>query len=452
MKRSKIIHRIARALLVTLAISPLWTTTAHAMEDKLVIVTSFPEDLTSVFQAAFERRHPGTRVEVLNKKTSAGVKYIQETAGSNTTDLFWVSAPDAFGVLKGKGLLQKYQPKSEGIPDMIGSFPINDPDGYFFGFAASGYGIMYNTRYIKAKDLPVPKEWDDLKDPVYFGHVGMSAPSRSGTTHLTVEAILQGEGWDKGWATMKEMAGNFKTITERSFGVPDGVNSGEFGLGIVIDFFGFSSKASGFPVEFVYPTITALVPANVGIVKDAPHPQAAAAFIDYLLSDEGQELLFDPKIQRLPVNPAIYAKAPEGLPNPFEDKSIGAAVKFDSDLSKGRYNLVNSLFDQLITFRAEELQAATRAVYDAEAALAAKPNAAAQALVAQARELITAVPVTEAEANDPAFAAVFAKKRKKPTDEVPERQAEVEQRWDSFARGNYAKAEELARQALAQAR
>ena len=451
MKTKIPVRHALRALLPALALCSLLGA-AHAMEDKLVIVTSFPEDLTGPFQAAFESRHPGTKVEVLNKKTSAGVKYIQETAASNTSDLFWVSAPDAFAVLKGKGLLQQYAPTSEGIPDVIGSFPINDPDGYFFGFAASGYGIMYNTRYMKAKDLPLPKEWDDLKDPVYFGHVGMSAPSRSGTTHLTVEAILQGEGWDKGWASMKEMAGNFSTITERSFGVPDGVNSGEFGIGIVIDFFGFSSKASGFPVDFVYPTVTALVPANVGMVKNAPHPEAAAAFIDFLLSDEGQAILFDPKIQRLPVKPAIYAKAPEGLPNPFEDNSIGAAVKFDSELSEGRYNLVNSLFDQLITFRMGELRAATEAIHDAAAALEKTPNADAQALLDQARELVAAIPVTEAEANDPAFAAVFEKKRKKATDEVPQRQAEVEQQWDSFARENYAKAEKLAREAAKLAR
>jgi spermidine/putrescine-binding protein len=275
----------------------------------------------------------------------------------------------------------------------------------------------------------------------------MSAPSRSGTTHLTVEAILQGEGWDKGWATMKELAGNFKTVTERSFGVPDGVNSGEFGIGIVIDFFGFSSKATGFPVEFVYPTITALVPANVGMVKNAPHPQAAGAFIDYLLSDEGQKLLFDPKISRLPVKPAIYAEAPPGLPNPFEDNSIGAAVQFDSDLSEGRYNLVNSLFDQLVTFRLGDLQAATAAVYAAEVTLAKKPNTQAQKLLDEARALIAAVPVTEAQANDKAFAAIFEKKRKKATDAVPQRQAEVEEQWDRFAREHYAKAKALAEQA-----
>ncbi len=446
----KLHHRalpIGRALAFAFAVSS-FCGTAQAMEDKLVIVTSFPEDLTGPFQAAFQEKHPATQVEILNKKTSAGVKYIQETAANNTTDLFWVSAPDAFTLLKGKGLLEPYAPNSEGIPDMIGSFPINDPDGYFFGFAASGYGIMYNTRYMKAKKLPLPKEWDDLKGAVYFGHVGMSAPSRSGTTHLTVEAILQGEGWDKGWASLKEMAGNFSTVTERSFGVPDGVNSGEFGIGIVIDFFGFSSKASGFPVEFVYPTITALVPANVGIVKNAPHPEAAAAFIDFLLSDAGQKILFDPKIQRLPVKPAIYAEAPEGLPNPFEDNSIGAAVHFDSELSEGRYNVVNSLFDQLITFRIGELRAATQAIHEATEALAKRPDPKAQALLDEARQRVAAVPVSEAEANDPAFAAVFEKKRKKATDEVPQRQAEVEQLWDAFARDNYAQAEELARQAI----
>ena len=148
----------------------------------------------------------------------------------------------------------------------------------------------------------------------------------------------------------------------------------------------------------------------------------------------------------------IYAEAPEGLPNPFEDKSIGAAVKFDSDLSEGRYNVVNSMFDQLITFRMQELQAAVRAVQEADQVLAKKPNAEAQVFVDQARDLIAEVPVTEAEAGDPLFAAIFSKKRKKATDEVPQRQAEVEQGWDSFARSNYAKAEELAQKAQKMAR
>lgn len=45
-----------------------------------------------------------------------------------------------------------------------------------------------------ANKLPAPRQWAELMKPVYFGHVAVSAPSRSGTTHLTVETLLQGEG------------------------------------------------------------------------------------------------------------------------------------------------------------------------------------------------------------------------------------------------------------------
>ena len=389
------------------------------------------------------RAVPGIRIGT----AAAGIKYLQETAGNNRSDMFWASAPDAFEVLKGDGLLQKYEVKVKGIPEKVGAFPVNDPEGYYKGFAASGYGIMWNTRYIKAKKLPVPKTWADLAKPVYHGHVGMSAPSRSGTTHLTVETLLQGKGWAEGWAEWKAIAGNFKTVTERSFGVPDGVNSGQFGLGIVIDFFGLSSQASGFPVQFLYPPVTTLVPANIAIVKGAPHPQAAAAFIEFLLSTEGQEVLLDPKIRRLPVNPATYAKAPADFPNPFKDKSIGAAVKFDLELSKNRYNVINSLFDVMVTYRLDDLRAATKAIQDAEAKMAGKSNAAVRKLIDEAKALVAEVPIDAAQAGQKDFNNIFKKRRKKATTKVTGRQAEVEQGWDAQVKANYAKARTLAEKA-----
>ncbi len=428
---------------VTLAIGlPL-----QAADDKLVIVTSFPKDLTKVFKAEFMKDNPGIELEILKKKTTAGVKYIQETAANNKTDLFWASAPDAFEVLKDDSLLQKFESSVKGLPDKVGAFPVNDPDGFYKGFAAAGYGIMWNTRYIKAKKVPAPQEWSDLTKAVYHNHVGMSAPSRSGTTHLTVETLLQGEGWDGGWKMLKEIAGNFKTVTERSFGVPDGVNSGNFGVGIVIDFFGLSSKGSGFPVEFRYPTTTTLVPANIAVVSNAPNPENAGKFINFLLSEKGQELLLDPKIRRLPVNPSIYAKAPEGFPNPFKDSSIGAAVKFDLKKSKNRYNLVNSMFDVMITYRLDDLRDATKAIQDAETALMGKSNADAEKLIAEARALVAKAPIDEAKSFDKEFSGVFKKKRKKKTDKVEGRQAEIEQGWDKFVVENYAKAKKLAEKA-----
>ncbi|MCP3660968.1 MAG: extracellular solute-binding protein [Gammaproteobacteria bacterium] len=422
---------------------------AMALDGTLTIVTSYPTDTTNTFKAAFEKRYPGIKVEMLKKKTTAGIKYLQETASNNKADLFWASAPDAFEVLKGDDLLVKYDVKAGGIPEKVGAFPINDPDGYYKGFAASGYGIMWNTRYLKAKKLPVAREWAELKKPIFHGHVGMSAPSRSGTTHLTVETVLQGMGWESGWAEWKAIAGNFKTVTERSFGVPDGVNSGQFGVGIVIDFFGLSSQASGFPVEFAYPKVTTLVPANIALVKRAPNAEAGEAFIEYLLSKEGQELLLDPKIRRLPVNPATYANAPADFPNPFKDKTIGAEVKFDLALSKGRYNVVNSLFDVMITYRLDDLRAATKAIQNAEAAMAGKSNPEAASLIKQAHALINEMPVDEAMAGTVEFNAVFKKKRKKASTKITGRQAEVEREWDEKVKANYTKAKQLAEKASA---
>src|SRR5215217_795650 len=372
--------------------------TAQAPTGKVTVVTSFSKDVTDPFKKAFEKAVPGTTLEVQNRNTNAGVKFVEETKANNQVDAFWASAPDAFEVLKGKGLLHRYQPKATGIPEKIGAFPINDPQGFYFGFAASGYGIMWNERYARANKLPEPKEWSDLAKAAYFDHVSIAAPSRSGTTHLTIETILQGEGWDQGWRTLKEMAGNFRQVTERSFGVPEAVNSGQVGYGIVIDFFAFSAQASGFPIKFVYPSVTTIVPANIGIVANAPNRAGAQAFVDFLLSPEGQEVLLEPSIRRLPVNPAVYAKAPADYPNPFKDTSLGAGVKFDVDVSEKRTNVVDTLFDQTITFQLDAVKGAAKAIYDAEAALAKKDNPQGRALVKEARDLIAALPVTEAQA------------------------------------------------------
>lgn len=414
---------------------------AQALEPRVVVVTSFSREVTTPFVQAFEKAHPGTKVEVQNRNTAAAVAFIRETR-SNPPDLMWASAPDAFEVLKADKLLAKPQIDLAGIPERIGGQPTNDPDGRYFGFAVSGYGIMYNTRYLRANRLPEPKEWADLTKPIYAGHVGISAPSRSGTTHLTIETILQGEGWEKGWAQLLEMAGNFAQVSDRSFGVPDAVNSGQYGLGIVIDFFGLSAKASGFPVEFVYPSVTTLVPANIAMIEGAKNPNAARAFIQFLLSPVGQEVLLDPKVMRLPVRREVYAKAPQGFPNPFENPSLGARVKFDTELSEGRYELLNSLFDRMITFRLKELTDAWKAVRAAEAQLAKRDSAEGKRLLAEARAKLTTVPVTEAQASDKDIAGAFRATR--PDRPATGRQAQFEEEWDRFALASFTEARRLA--------
>ncbi len=121
------------------------------------------------------------------------------------------------------------------------------------------------------------------------------------------------------------------------------------------------------------------MPANVGIIANARNPKAAEAFVEFLLSDDGQQILLDPKIQRLPVRHATYDKAPPDYPNPFKDQKLGARVTFNADLSEARYELINSLYDRLITFRLKELNAAWKAINDAEKKLGAERERRSQA-------------------------------------------------------------------------
>ncbi len=327
----------------------------------VTVLTSFPKELTTAYQKAFEAKNPGIKVEILNKNTVAAIAYVRELPAGQRPDVMWASAPDAFEVLARNKLLQPApETKNDAAPAKIGNYPLNDPQGLYYGRALAGYGMMWNTRYLNANKLTPPKEWKDLTKPEYFGHVAISSPSRSGTTQLTVETILQGEGWEQGWAQLLEMMGNAAAVTERSFGVPDGVNNGQYGIGIVIDFFGLAGKYSGFPVDFVYPSMTAVVPANIALIAGGKNAEEAKKFMAFTMSAEGQQLLFDPKISRLPILPYSQLKAPADYPDP-QEVAKRAKVQFDSKLSSDRYQVVTSLFDQMVTFRLKELQATTKA-------------------------------------------------------------------------------------------
>ena len=440
--------RCLRTIVVSVSLVILMVSMVAAQTKEVVVVTSFPKELFETYKKAFEAKFPGVTVVVKQKQTTEGVTYIRETASKPEADIMWASAVDAFQVLKTEKMLSQYTlPKeiSSKIPAKIGTYPIHDPDGFYFGFALSGYGMMWNKPYLQAHKLKAPAEWTNLIDPSYYGHLAISAPSRSGTTHLTVEAILQAYGWEKGWDLLLNMGGNMAVVTERSFGVPEGVNNGQYGIGIVIDFFGLSAIASGFPVDFTYPSMTPIVPANVGIVKGAPNAENAKRFVHYLLSEEGQMLLFKSDIGRLPVIPDLYAKGPAGYPNPFKGK-LGE-LDFNSGLSSVRYGLLNSLFDQIVTFRLGELKEAWGAIYKAEKAIEEakkkkKDVTKAAAMVAEARDLATKVPVSEAKANDKEFNKAFKGKEKS------EARAKLETEWDAASKANYLKAKELATKAI----
>ncbi len=236
---------------------------------------------------------------------------------------------------------------------------------------------MWNERYVKANKLPTPKEWQDLAQAPYYDHVSISAPSRSGTTHLTIETILQGEGWDKGWRTIKDIAGNLRTVTDRSFGVPEAVNSGQVGYGIVIDFFAFSAQGAGFPVKFVYPTVTTLVPANVGVDRQRAEQGRRRGLhrVPALARGPGSAARARHPPPAGPSRESTPRRRPT-IPIPSRIKNLQGLLTFNAELSEGRTAAVDTLFDQLITFQLEPLKAVTKVLHEVDAALKKKDNAA----------------------------------------------------------------------------
>ncbi|AWM89174.1 ABC transporter substrate-binding protein [Microvirga sp. 17 mud 1-3] len=362
------------------------------------ILTSFPPQFFEPFRAAFGQRHPRIALEFVQRKTTAAV--VDILGERHRADIFWASAPDAFEILKGAGRLARLKPRPTGAPDFIAGYPVNDPDLTYLGFALSGYGFVYNPHYLNEKGLPVPKGWSDLTAPIYAGHIGISSPSRSGTMHLMVEAILQVYGWERGWGIWSEIGGNLATVTARSFGVSAGVARGRFGIGPSIDFLANPESGPAGSTRFILPEETLFVPASIAIPADAENREGAERFVDFVLSPEGQALLLDPAVARLPISPAAYPadKAAEGLP--FSRDGLFARSLFDASLSAARYELVNILFDEAITFRRAELGRLWRSVRALETALTERADTQAARLVSEARAALTRPPLGRDEAMD----------------------------------------------------
>lgn len=432
-----------RALFLAVAVFTLVTEASRADQPRrpLVIVTSFPQQMFMRFKDAFEERHADIKVFVRSKKTSAAISFVEERP-NEPVDLFWVSAPDAFEVLKSSGHLARAFDAGISEPSTLGGYPTDDRDGYYKGFAVSGYGILWNSAYLRRRDLPPPRSWSDLTDPRYRGHIAITAPSRSGTTHLIVETILQSKGWTEGWALLSALGGNLATVTARSFGVREGVTKGRFGIGATIDFFGHSAIALGAPVEFRYPRGTSFVPASIAVVKRAQNPEAARAFIEFLLSPSGQRLLFEPQISRLPVSPDAYADAPPGFPNPFEGELLTHSIVFDTGLSRRRYHLVNSLFDIMITYRLPALKRTWALIDQADVALNGRRRPALVEKLDLARTLAGSVPVSAEDVADDEFASSFVRRR--PGMALPARQVEAESAWKRAIERNQREAQRLA--------
>lgn len=343
--RSGLAGRLGRILAFALC---CFASAAFA-RDEVVVVTSFPASLYEPFRRAFEQKEPNLRLRILNRKTTAAIAMV--ATGRFDADVFWASAPDAFEVLRSAGKLTPLPSGVRPAAAEIGRFPVDDPAGLFRGFSISGYGMMWHRPSLARAGLTAPRAISELTDPRFFGLIAMSAPSRSGTTHLMVETVLQRYGWEKGWEIWLRLAGNLATVTARSFSVSSGVAQGRFAIGLSIDFLGRGGSGD---LDFAYPAENIFLPASIAVLAGARNPVGAHRFAAFVLSEAGQRLLAEPRINRFAVARDLLATQAENL---FALASAEQpAFLFDAKLSGRRYEMVNILFDELITERLARVQ------------------------------------------------------------------------------------------------
>ncbi|MDR1647912.1 MAG: extracellular solute-binding protein [Zoogloeaceae bacterium] len=394
----------------------------HPHENRVVVLTSYAEELVAPFRQAFERRHPGRRVEILWRHSADALAYLRR-GGSREVDVYWTPAPRNFAILKAEGLLAKLDLDTGALPSHVANYPISDPDGHFAAFELAGYGILYNPETVGKLGLSPPRDWHDLADPAYRGQVQLPIPGRVGFAPVLIEAVLQGYGWDEGWATLAGIAANVDFGGGDSAPDTDDIVIGRKAARMTIDFFAAASRKTDTPLSFIYPPRTAFNPSQVAIFANAPHPVAAREFVDFVLSPEGQEMLLHPDVRRLPVRKEIYDAHPELTAQPFAPGNLA----YDDALRRSRQGLVAALFEIALVEAHKNAVPLWSLLHRAE-----QEGRGAADDRQEIRSLLAAVPVNDAAQTDGALRRLFDFPDRTPGEPepppAPERQA-IEARW-----------------------
>ena len=405
------IRRFAACMITAAAL--IFSLSAAAKKDELVIATTFSPEATAHIISSWQQQPGAARIRTINR-TSAALERLLDTPALEDVDLVVTSSPMLLQHLQEHDRLAELS----GLPDVSRRLvPLRLRDNAA-AVAFSGYGILVNKRRMAENNLPVPVSWDSLTDSRYRGLLLMSSPSRSDTYHLMVESLLQQRGWDKGWALLLNISGNLATISSRSFGVADKIKAGLGGAGPVID--NYARLLLGDPeLAFNYLPDSATSPTFVAISRYSLNKENARAFIGFLLSEQGQKVLADSSTGKYPVTPLPRENPRE----PVQRRLLNSPYQMDENLVLKRQRMVQQLFDTAITFRLTESIDAWRALYTAEARVK-RP-------LPHIRALLMAMPVSAQESADPAYYSRFDDNRKAEEEYI---------RWQQFFREQQRKA------------
>ncbi len=260
---------------------------AARKEGKVAWYTSLALPSSTAIAHAFRTRYSGIEVEVHRTGSERVLQRVMQeaSAGIKNVDVIHTSDAGHFVLLKQKGMLLKYTPR--GVEPFPAGF--KDKDGFYFGMRATLSVIAYNPKLVAEKDAP--KTWKDLLNPKWKGKMVTAHPGYSGVIMTHVLALVNLYGWDY----FRDLAKNSLHIVQSANDPAGVVASGERPIGVNgSEYFYYKTKKQGNPIQIVYPREgIPLVVSPVAIAKDAPHPNAAKLFSEFIFAKESQQLLAD---------------------------------------------------------------------------------------------------------------------------------------------------------------
>lgn len=303
-----------RNLLLSAVAALALATGANAQASgNLVLYTSQPNEDAQRTVDVFMAANPGVTVEWVRDGTpKIMAKFRAELeAGAPQADVLLIADSVTMEGLKAEGLLMAH-PDADTSAYAPG---IMDADKTWFATKLITTGIVYNTA------APVkPASYKDLLAPDVTAAFKMPSPLASGAA--TIHMVSLTGVSDLGWGFYETLAKQGALADGGNGGVFTSVAGGEKLYGFLVDFLAIREKAKGAPIEFVFPTEgVSAVSEPVAILSSAKNPDAAKAFVDFLISEAGQQVAAD--MGYLPAHPAVAA--PEGFP----DRATIKVLAFD---------------------------------------------------------------------------------------------------------------------------
>ena len=265
---------------------------AAEKEGKVVWYASVDVKVAEALAKAFKEKYPKIEVDVERSGSERIFQRVNQEAQSGIKNADVVNSSDASHFLfwKQQKLLAAHTPPDAKKFDA----KYRDPDGMYHTVRASLSVAGYNTNLVK--EAEAPKSYADMLDPKWKGKMAKSHPGYSGTALTGTYAITKVLGWDYLDKLSKQGVQQLQSTTA----TPKAIASGE--RAVMIDgneYNMFMEMDAKSPVKIIYPSEgTPFVNSPSGIFADAPHPNAARVFENFLFTAPAQQLLVNVGGQR----------------------------------------------------------------------------------------------------------------------------------------------------------